>query len=246
MFTVIPAIDMRGGKCVRLVEGDFERETIFADDPAEAAEAFVQAGAQRLHMVDLDGARHGEPRHLEAVKRVVSLGVPVQIGGGIRDLKTISTYLEDVGVQWVILGTAAVRTPDLVAAAAHRFGARILVGIDAREGRVAVSGWLETSHTDPHDLSRAMASAGAAGIIYTDIHRDGTGRGPNIAATSEIALACGLPVIASGGVASVDQLEALAASQPPLAGVIVGSALYKGHISLADALAPRYGAAHVE
>lgn len=237
MFTVIPAIDMRGGKCVRLVEGDFDRETVFAEDPAVVAAGFVEAGATRIHMVDLDGARDGRPEHLEVVRRAAALGVPVQIGGGIRDLDTIAAYVEEVGVRWVILGTAAVRNPQLVEQAAARFGDRILVGIDARDGWVAVSGWLETSQTRATDLAKTVAEAGAAGIIYTDIHRDGTGKGPNVEATAALAEACGLPVIASGGVASMEHLTALAAARPALAGVVVGSALYKGQIGIKEALA---------
>ncbi len=237
MFSVIPAIDMRGGRCVRLVEGDFARETVFATEPARVAAEFVRAGAQRIHMVDLDGAKDGAPAHLALVRAAVDAGANVQVGGGIRDLATIATYVEEVGVRWVILGTAAVRRPDLVASAAKRYGDRVLVGIDARDGMVAVNGWLEVSQTRASDLARAVASAGAAGIIYTDIRRDGTGKGPNVAATTALAQACGIPVVASGGVSSMAHLTALAAVRPGLAGVVVGSALYKGQISLEEALA---------
>lgn len=239
MFQVIPAIDMRGGQCVRLVEGDFDRETVFSADPAQVARDFVAKGATRLHMVDLDGARDGKPAHLAQVKAAVDAGATVQVGGGIRTIETIARYVEEVGVRWVILGTAALRRPDLVAAAAARFGDKVLVGIDARDGKVAVSGWLEVTTTTASELATAMATAGAAGIIYTDIRRDGTGLGPNVEATAALSKHCGLPVIASGGVASVAHLDTLAAARPALAGVVVGSALYKGQITLAQALAKR-------
>ncbi len=236
-FTVVPAIDLRGGRAVRLVEGDFDRETVFSDDPVEVARRFVAAGARRLHLVDLDGARDGAPRHVDVVRAVAALGVPVQVGGGLRDMATLSACLDDAGAHWVILGTVALRDPDLVTAAAARWPGRVLVGVDARGGRVAISGWLETTDAAPADLARAMAARGVAGLVYTDIARDGTGRGPNVEATLEVARAAGVPVLASGGVHDLGHVTALAAHAPLIAGVVVGRALYDGSLDLHAALA---------
>lgn len=236
-FTLIPAIDLRGGNVVRLVEGDFDRETVFSEDPAQIGRNFLAAGAHRLHVVDLDGARSGQPQHLDVIRTLANLGLETQVGGGIRDLATIRAYLGGVGARWVILGTAALRNPQLVAEASAEFPGQIIVGIDARAGKVAVEGWLETSETTAKDLARRVADAGAAAIIYTDIFRDGTGKGPNVGATVALAEHAGVPVIASGGVDSLEHLRALSAHAPSIAGAVVGRALYAGRIDLVEALA---------
>ncbi len=238
-FQVIPAIDLRGGNVVRLVRGDFALETVFHEDPPALAEEMAQLGATRLHVVDLDGAKAGKPLQRKLVSEMIAAsGLEVQVGGGIRKLETIAAYLEgEHPARWVILGTAALRNPALVKAACSRWPGRILVGIDARKGRVAVEGWLEVSEASPLDVVRALAGAGVAGVIYTDIARDGTGQGPNIEATAELARETGLEVIASGGVASIEHLQALASrASDGVVGVVVGKAILSGALPLRDAL----------
>jgi len=231
-----PAIDLKDGQCVRLLRGDMAAATVFGDDPAAQARAFAQAGCAWLHLVDLDGAFAGRPVNGAAVRAIVSaVDVPVQLGGGIRDMATIETWLA-AGVARVILGTVAVEEPDLVRAAAARFPGRIAVGLDAREGRVATRGWAEETEAQAADLARAFADAGIAAIIYTDIDRDGAMGGPNVAATAALARAIPVPVIASGGVASLADLLALRAAGP-IAGAISGRALYDGALDLEAALA---------
>jgi phosphoribosylformimino-5-aminoimidazole carboxamide ribotide isomerase len=231
-----PAIDLKEGRCVRLLRGDMASATVFGKDPAAQARAFVDAGCRWLHLVDLDGAFAGRPMNAAAVEAILAaVAVPVQLGGGIRDRATIEAWLAR-GVRRVILGTAALRDPELVRAAARAHPGRIAVGIDARDGRVAVEGWAEVSETTATDLARRFEDAGVAAIIYTDIDRDGAMQGPNVAATAALARAVAIPVIASGGISSLDDLRALKASGAPLDGAISGRALYEGRIDTAEAV----------
>jgi phosphoribosylformimino-5-aminoimidazole carboxamide ribotide isomerase len=243
---VVPAIDIRGGKCVRLVQGDYARETVFGDEPADMARRWLREGAAALHLVDLDGAKSGRRDNEPAVKsvlRAVAENVPAggarattQLGGGIRDLASVELWLE-AGIDRVILGTAAVREPALVETAARRFPGRVWVGIDARDGKVAVDGWTRTTERVAADLAGEMQERGAAGVIYTDIGRDGTGKGVNVEATAALADRLDIAVFASGGVHSRDDVVRLrAVAGKGIAGVIVGRALYDGAVTLADLL----------
>jgi phosphoribosylformimino-5-aminoimidazole carboxamide ribotide isomerase len=230
-----PAIDLKDGQCVRLLRGDMEAATVFGDDPAAQARAFADAGCRWLHLVDLNGAFAGHPVNAEAVEAIrAAVNIPAQLGGGIRDMATIERWL-DRGLARVILGTVAVRDPGLVRAAARAFPDRVAVGIDARAGRVAVAGWAEETDLDATELARRFEDAGVAALIYTDIDRDGALGGPNTAATAALARAVSIPVIASGGVASLDDLRALKATGV-IAGVISGRALYEGRLDLGEAL----------
>ncbi|MCR8725362.1 1-(5-phosphoribosyl)-5-[(5-phosphoribosylamino)methylideneamino]imidazole-4-carboxamide isomerase [Frigidibacter sp. ROC022] len=231
-----PAIDLKDGNCVRLLRGDMAAATVFGTDPAAQARAFAEAGCAWLHLVDLNGAFAGQPVNAAAVEAILAaVKVPVQLGGGIRDMATIERWL-DRGLARVILGTVAVENPELVRAAAAAFPGRIAVGIDARKGRVATRGWAEETEVMATDLARSFEDAGVAAIIYTDIDRDGAMQGPNVAATGALARAVRIPVIASGGVSSLDDLRALEATGV-IAGAISGRALYDGAIDLAEALA---------
>jgi phosphoribosylformimino-5-aminoimidazole carboxamide ribotide isomerase len=230
-----PAIDLKDGQCVRLVRGDMDQATVFNDSPADQARRFADAGASWLHVVDLNGAFEGKPVNAGAVEGILGAsGMPVQLGGGIRTMQTIETWLT-AGVSRVVLGTAAVKDPDLVREACREWPGKVALGIDARGGRVAVEGWAEVSDLDVRDLALRFEDAGAAAIVYTDIDRDGVLEGPNVRATAALAEAVSTPVIASGGVSSVADLETLAAA-PGVAGAIVGRALYDGRIDLAEAL----------
>ena len=230
-----PAIDLKDGQCVRLLRGDMDAATVFGEDPAAQARAFAEAGCRWLHLVDLNGAFEGHPVNAAAVEAILAaVEVPVQLGGGIRDRATIDRWL-DRGIARVILGTVAVRDPDLVRAAAAACPGRIAVGIDARGGRVAVQGWAEETETEAVDLARRFEDAGVAAIIYTDIDRDGAMGGPNVPATEALARAVSIPVIASGGVSSIEDLRALKALDI-LDGAISGRALYEGRIDLAEAV----------
>ncbi len=232
-----PAIDLKDGHCVRLYKGRMDRATVFSDDPAAQARAFADAGCEWLHLVDLNGAFAGKPVNGAAVEAILAAtGVPVQLGGGIRDMATIEAWLSR-GVARVILGTIAVESPDLTRDAARAFPGRVAVGIDARGGRVATRGWARDSGVTVTDLARSFEDAGVAAVIYTDINRDGAMSGPNIAATAALANAVSIPVIASGGVSSLDDLRALKSCGAPLDGVISGRALYDGAIGLGQALA---------
>jgi phosphoribosylformimino-5-aminoimidazole carboxamide ribotide isomerase len=234
---IYPAIDLKEGQCVRLLRGDMDAATVFGDDPAAQAAAFQTAGCRWLHVVDLDGAFAGRPANAEAVAAILArVTVPVQLGGGVRDMAAIEGWLAR-GVARVILGTVAVRDPALVRAAARAFPGRVAVGVDAREGRVAVEGWAEATDLTALDLARRFEDAGVSALIYTDIERDGAMQGPNVEATAALARAVSIPVIASGGVSSLDDLRALKACGAPLDGVISGRALYDGRIDLAEAVA---------
>jgi phosphoribosylformimino-5-aminoimidazole carboxamide ribotide isomerase len=234
---LFPAIDLKDGVCVRLEQGDMTRATVFHRDPAEQAQAFETQGFEYLHIVDLDGAFAGKPVNARAIDRILELlAIPVQLGGGIRDLATIESWLEK-GVDRVIIGTAAVRDPELVKGAARRFPGRIAVGLDARDGKVAVAGWAETSELSALDIARRFEDAGVAALIYTDISRDGLLKGLNLEATIALADAVRIPVIASGGLASIDDVKALLAPRArKLAGAVAGRALYDGRLDAEVAL----------
>jgi phosphoribosylformimino-5-aminoimidazole carboxamide ribotide isomerase len=233
-----PAIDLKGGQCVRLYQGEMSRATVFSDDPAGQARRFVAAGCRFLHVVDLDGAFAGRTMNAAAVEAIVAAaGVPVQLGGGIRDRAAIEAWLAR-GIARVILGTAALSDPALVREACRAFPGRVVIGIDARRGRVAVEGWAKDGGREALDLARALDGAGAAAIVYTDIERDGALAGVNVEATAALARAIATPVIASGGVASLADLGTLKAHEGDgIAGVICGRALYDGRLDLSEALA---------
>ena len=233
-----PAIDLKEGRCVRLRQGDMAQATVFSDDPAAQAKDFAEAGFAWLHIVDLDGALAGRPANGAAVEAILqAVSSPIQLGGGIRDLATAESWL-DRGVRRVILGTAAVRDPGFVRAAAKAFPERVAVGIDARDGKVAVEGWAETSELAATALARRFEDSGVAAIIYTDIARDGMLAGLNLEATLALAAGIGIPVIASGGLASMADIERLAEPRcAALGGAIAGRALYDGRIDAEEALA---------
>ena len=235
---LFPAIDLKEGRCVRLVQGDMARATVFNDDPAAQADTFARQGFEWLHVVDLDGAFAGRPMNAAAVEGIIGrVTIPVQLGGGIRDLRTVVGWLAK-GIARVIIGTAAVRDPDFVREAARLHPGRIAVGIDAKDGRVAVQGWAETSSITAEDLGRRFEDAGVAAIVYTDIARDGILTGLNMPATLALAEAVSIPVIASGGLASMADIERLLEPDcARLAGAITGRALYDGRIEPAEALA---------
>src|SRR4028119_349906 len=228
---VIPAIDLLEGRCVRLYQGDYAQSQVFNDNPAEVAKQWADQGASRLHVVDLDGAKVGKLVNKDAIAAIAqAVSIPVQVGGGLRDRTSVSQLL-DIGVQRVILGTVAVEQPQLVQDLCQEFPGQIVVGNDARNGKVATRGWLETSEVAAIDLAQQMAHLGAAAIIYTDIHRDGTLSGPNLDALRELAGSVSIPVIASGGVSSVTDLLSLLALEPlGVRSVIVGRALYTGDV----------------
>ncbi len=231
---VIPAIDLRNGKCVRLYQGDYDRETVFSEDPVSMALRWQAEGAKRLHLVDLDGAREGEPRNLEVVKRIVeAVEVPVELGGGIRTLATVEEIL-GLGVDRVILGTAAVEKAGLVPDACSRFGERIVVGVDAQDGMVATQGWLKKSTVRAVELAEAAVRGGARRLIYTDISRDGTLTAPNFEGVTEMVKHVAVPVIAAGGVTKVEHLIRLA--EIGAEGAVVGRAVYTGDLELGEAL----------
>jgi len=233
-----PAIDLKDGKCVRLYKGDMTQDTVYNDNPAAQAHEWARAGFNWLHIVDLDGAVHGSPENHHAVRDIIkAVDIPVQLGGGIRNHGQIEHWLSE-GVSRVILGTAAVRDPDLVREACREFPNQIVVGIDAREGRVSVEGWVHDANIEVVELARHFEDAGVAAIVFTDIDRDGTGQGLNMESTIALAQATSIPVIASGGVGSLADLEAVkAAASQGVEGVIIGRALYDGTLSPADVLA---------
>ncbi len=234
---IYPAIDLKGGKCVRLYQGDMTQDTIYNEDPPGQAHEWARAGFSWLHVVDLDGAVHGSPENHHAVRDIIAaVDIPVQLGGGIRNHGQIEHWISE-GVSRVILGTAAVRDPDLVKEACKEFPGQIAVGIDAREGRVAVDGWVSASNIDVIDLAHHFEDAGVSVIIYTDIDRDGTGKGVNVEATVKLAQATSIPVIASGGIGSLDDVKAVkAATEHGIEGLIVGKALYDESVEPQDVL----------
>ena len=234
---VIPAVDLRGGRAVRLREGRADAETVFSDDPVATALRWTTLGAERLHVVDLDGAFAGEPRQAPLVAKIVTAVAPVQVeaGGGLRTLAAIEAVLE-AGARWAVVGTRAALDRAFLREACRAHGERIIVAVDARGARVAVKGWTEVADETVEDVARRARDAGAAALLYTDVSRDGTGVGPNVEDTAALARAVPLPVIASGGVARLDDLRRLAAV-PGVAGCVVGRALYTGDIDLRQALA---------
>ena len=242
---LFPAIDLKDGNCVRLRQGEMDQATVFSTDPAAQARAFEAQGFEWLHVVDLNGAFEGRPVNEKAVEAIfAATHLPIQLGGGIRDIDTVAKWL-DKGIDRVILGTAAVRDPDLVREAAHDFPGCIAVGIDARDGKVAIEGWAETSETTARELARRFEDAGVAAIIHTDITRDGVLEGLNLDATAELAHAVTIPVIASGGLAGIDDIRRLLEPRyEKLDGAIAGRALYDGRLDAKEALAliaARYG-----
>ncbi len=234
---IIPAIDLKGGKCVRLRQGIMEDETIFSDDPVAMADRWVAAGARRLHLVDLNGAFDGEPKNAEVVHAIATAHpqLPIQIGGGIRTQETVSTYLE-AGVRYVIIGTKAITEPQFVRDLCSTFPDRVIVGIDAKEGRVAIKGWAELSDQDATELALSFEDAGVSAIVYTDISRDGMMQGVNVEATATLADAITIPVIASGGITHQGDIEALCAVSPRgIIGAITGRAIYEGNLDFTQA-----------
>ena len=235
---IIPAVDIKDGRCVRLLQGRKDAETVFSDDPAAMAERWASEGAEIIHVIDLDGAFEKSPRNARAIEDILNrINIPIQVGGGIRDGKTIDGYLS-AGVQRVIIGTEAIKRPELVKTACIRHPGQIAVAIDARDGKVAIDGWTQTTQVRALDLARQFEDSGVAAIIFTDIHRDGTHSGPNIDATRKIAEALSIPVIASGGVSDLSDIQRLI----PLAavgvvGIITGRALYDGTLDLKQAIA---------
>ncbi len=234
---IIPAIDLKDGQCVRLKQGRMDESTVFSADPVAMAEHWLDQGARRLHLVDLNGAFAGEPQHATIVRAITRRfpDLPVQIGGGIRTLSTIESYLQ-AGVQWVIIGTQALRDPDFVRQACQAFPGHIMVGIDAHNGMVATEGWAQVSQTPARDLAIEFREAGISALIYTDISRDGMMQGVNVPATAQLARDSGLPVIASGGISALSDIEALLTERlSGIIGAISGRALYEGQLNLAAA-----------
>ena len=234
---LIPAIDLKDGKCVRLRQGRMEDETVFADDPLDMAQRWVDAGAQRLHLVDLNGAFAGQPVNTQVIRRIADAfpDVPIQVGGGIRDEDTVQLYL-DAGVQYVIIGTKAVSAPHFINDLCLEFPGHIIVGLDAKDGKVAIDGWSKLSHHDVIDMARHFERDGVEAIIYTDISRDGMMHGVNVEATVKLASEITTPVIASGGISTLDDIKALrVVKEEGIMGAIIGRALYEGSIDLAEA-----------
>jgi len=234
---LIPAIDLKDGKCVRLRQGRMDDETIFADDPLAMAQRWVDAGAQRLHLIDLNGAFAGKPMNADVIHRIAEAfpEVPIQVGGGIRDEDTVQLYL-DAGVQYVIIGTKAVSAPHFINDLCLEFPGHIIVGLDAKDGKVAIDGWSKLSHHDVIDMAKHFERDGVHAIIYTDISRDGMMQGVNVEATAKLASEISIPVIASGGISKLDDIRALQAVEDEgIIGTIIGRALYEGTIDLAEA-----------
>lgn len=235
---VIPAIDIKNGKCVRLLQGRMDAETVFSDDPAAMGRRWENDGAALIHVVDLDGAVGKRPVNLDTVRKIIDqVNVPVQVGGGIRDMETIRMYMEQ-GVSRVIIGTEAIKNPDLVKTACREFPGQIVVGIDAKDGKVAIEGWTRTTEVTAVDLAKQFEDCGVAAINFTDIARDGMRTGPNLAETEKLALAISIPVVASGGVSSIEDIKNLLPLEAAgVIGVITGRALYDGSLDLKAAIA---------
>ncbi len=244
-MVIIPAIDLKDGRCVRLQQGDMTAETIYSEDPVAMARHWVEQGATRLHLVDLDGARAGKPKNEALIRSIITAvgpNVPVQLGGGIRDMDTIERYL-DHGVGYVIIGTAAVKNPGLLHDAASAFAGHIIVGLDARDGKVAVEGWSKMTGHDVIDLAKKFQDMGVEAIIYTDIGRDGMLTGVNLQATRKLAQSISIPVIASGGISSLDDIRDVCVLEPDgVSGVITGRAIYQGTLDFKEAVAFAEGA----
>lgn len=237
-MVIFPAIDIRGGKCVRLFKGDFAQETVFGDKPEEMAAKWQAQGAKFLHLVDLDGALAGKSQNLDTIKKIIAaVDIPVELGGGIRTMENIDEVLT-LGVRRVILGSVAVKNPELVKEACKKYGDRIVVGIDAKDGIVAVDGWGVSGNVDAVELAKKMAEAGVKTIIYTDISRDGTLSGVNVEATARLARESGINVVASGGVSDLEDIKALLPyEEDGIEGVIVGKSIYTGSLDLKEAIA---------
>ncbi len=237
---IIPAIDLKDGKCVRLLQGRKEDVTVYSDDPAAMARHWEELGAELLHLVDLDGAFTGEQKNFEKIKAIrEAIRIPIELGGGIRDVERIEMLI-NLGVDRTIIGTSAAKNPEMVKEACAEFPGKVIVGIDARDGKVAVKGWVEITELDALEFAREMESAGAAGIIYTDISRDGMLTGPNIEAMAKMVESVSIPVIASGGVSKLDDVKSLM-QIANLWGIITGKALYAGSMKLEDAIAVTKG-----
>ncbi len=234
---IIPAVDIKNGRCVRLLQGRMDEETVYGDDPASMAARWAGLGARKLHVVDLDGAVEKRPKNLDQIRRIVeSVDIPVQVGGGIRSMETVRMYLES-GAACVVIGTEAIRNPGLVREACLSYPDRIVVGIDARQGRVAIEGWTETTGTTAVELARQFEDTGVSAINFTDIERDGMKTGPNIEETRKVAESVHIPVVASGGVSSIQDIKSLIPlADSGVAGVIIGRALYDGKVDLREAL----------
>jgi phosphoribosylformimino-5-aminoimidazole carboxamide ribotide isomerase len=239
---IIPAVDIRGGKCVRLHQGDYGKETVYGEDPAAMAQRWIDQGAQFLHLVDLDGARDGSPRNKNVIRAIAEkTSIPLEVGGGIRNLETVDEYLSG-GIQRVILGTAAYRDPEFLAKACQKWPGRVAVDIAAKNGKAAISGWTQATEVRAADLARQCEQIGASLIVYTDVLRDGTRKGINLAATRAMAQALTIPVIASGGVSTVEDILALKPLEKDgVTGVIIGRALYAGSLHLPEAIARAQG-----
>jgi len=232
---LIPAIDMKGGRCVRLVQGDLENETVYSDDPVNMAHRWVKEGGERLHLVDLDGAVAGVAVHFPIIEKIVqSVPIPVQIGGGIRSLAQIEAYLE-AGIAAVILGTSALKDPALLKEACQKFPGKIFVGLDSRKGKIAIGGWLEDCEETVSELAVKMEDVGVASLILTDIEKDGMLEGPNFTLMEEVGQAVKIPLVASGGVTTLEQIHRLSLI-PGVESAIIGKALYEGRLSLPEAI----------
>jgi phosphoribosylformimino-5-aminoimidazole carboxamide ribotide isomerase len=234
---IIPAVDIKNGKCVRLYQGRMDTETVFSDDPSAMAKRWVDEGAEIVHVVDLDGAVEKSPRNLDSIQRIIDrINAPVQVGGGIRNEKTVSIFFE-MGVDRVVIGTEAIQNPKFVKDACKTFPGRIVVGIDARNGMVAIEGWTKTTQIKALDLAKQFEDCGVAAVNFTDIHRDGMKTGPNIDETRRLAEAISIPVVASGGVSTVKDIQDLMILEPVgVVGVIIGRALYSGSLNLKEAI----------
>ena len=234
---IIPAVDLKEGRCVRLSQGRMDQESVYSEHPVEMAERWVSKGAERLHVVDLNGAVTGKPFHRSLIKEMVrSVHIPIEVGGGIRDLATIEDYLSS-GVSWVILGTAAFQNRALIEGACRRFPERVILGIDAKRGRVAIQGWNEVVSLEAVELVKQVEGIGLSAIIFTDIERDGMGTGLNFESTKNLTRSTSIPVIASGGVSRIEDIEQLMALEADgVVGVIVGRALYTGQVDLEEAI----------